>query len=182
MRPVLELRVDEGEGGPTISGYAAVFNALSEDLGGFREEIQPGTFKRTLSENADVRALWNHNPDMVLGRTRAKTLELWEDDRGLAFRIQVPDTQLGRDALVSIQRGDVDQMSFGFYTQQDRWAQDEGGNVLRTLVDVDLVDVSPVTFPAYPQTSAQVRSQAAEMARKRTMDLRRKRLDLLERL
>lgn len=154
--PITEIRAS-GDGEPEISGYAAVFNELSSNLGGFYEKIQPGAFATTL-QSADVRALWNHNADYPLGRTKAGTLTLSEDANGLRFAIIPPDTQYARDLLVSMRRGDVDQMSFGFRTIRDRWEQ-VGEQVVRTLLEVELFDVSPVTYPAYPTTSASVRSQ-----------------------
>lgn len=163
-----ELRADEGERGPMISGYAAVFNALSLDLGGFVERIQPGAFAASLVED-DQRALWNHNADLILGRRKAGTLELEEDETGLRFVINPPDTQAGRDALASLKRGDVDQMSFSFYVQEDGWEKD-GGQIVRTLKKVKVMEVSPVTFPAYPQTSAFVRSQIEALSRQGPVD------------
>lgn len=160
-----ELRVSEGgeDGPPQITGYAAIFDAQSEDLGGFREVIRRGAFAKTIQE-ADIRALWNHAPEYPLGRNRAGTLDLEEDDRGLAFTLIPPDTQYARDLLVSMRRGDVNQMSFGFEAIQDEWTEPPagGGLPIRTLVEVRLYDVSPVTFPAYPQTSAEVRARAAQ--------------------
>lgn len=159
-----EVRVVDGDGGPRIAGYAAVFNQVSEELWGFREVIAPGAFAATLQGDPDVRALWNHDPNYVLGRTRSGTLRVWEDERGLAFEVEPPDTQWARDLLVTMRRGDVSQMSFGFTVERDRWEQDEDGNVLRTVVAVgELYDISPVTFPAYPQTTAHVRARAEEM-------------------
>lgn len=155
-----ELRAS-GEGEPMrLTGYAAMFNALSEDLGGFYERIKPGTFKKTLMES-DVRALWNHDRNVVLGRTRSGTLRLWEDEVGLAFEIDLPDTQDARDLIILVRRGDVDGMSFGFLTIRDIWEQ-IGEQLIRTLSEVQLFDISPVTFPAYPQTSASVRSKLCE--------------------
>lgn len=154
--PIRDIRATDGEN-PQISGYAAVFNELSEDLGGFYERIERGAFARTL-ESADVRALWNHDSNYPLGRTRAGTLALSEDEIGLAFKIDPPNTSYARDLLVSMHRGDIDQMSFGFVTIRDRWEQ-IGGQVIRTLLEVELFDVSPVTYPAYPTTSAVVRSK-----------------------
>lgn len=154
---VREIRASgEGEQ-PKIDGYAAVFNSLSEDLGGFYERIASGAFTNTL-KTEDVRGLFNHDPNYVLGRIKSETLSLSEDDTGLAFVMDPPDTSWARDLLISIRRGDIDQMSFGFRTVKDRWEQ-VGDQVIRTLLEVKLYDVSPVTFPAYPQTSAQVRSQ-----------------------
>lgn len=154
---IVEMRAAGEDGTPVISGHAAVFNEESEDLGGFVERIAPGAFTNTLTR-ADVRALWNHNADYPLGRMKSGTLTLAEDERGLAFEIQVPDTQYGRDLVVSMKRGDVDQMSFAFATIKDNWEQVDG-RVVRTLLEVELYDVSPVTYPAYPQTSAAVRSK-----------------------
>jgi hypothetical protein len=154
---VREIRASGDGEPPKIYGYAAVFNSLSEDLGGFYERIAPGAFTNTL-KTEDVRGLFNHDPNYVLGRTKSETLSLSEDDTGLAFSMDPPDTSWARDLLISIRRGDIDQMSFAFRTIRDRWEQ-VGDQVIRTLLEVKLYDVSPVTFPAYPQTSAQVRSQ-----------------------
>lgn len=164
-----ELRVLETDGSVArIQGYAAVFGKRSVILGDFVEVIEPGFFASALS--GDVRALWNHNTDLVLGRTKNNTLELEEDDKGLRVSFIPPDTQWGRDALVSIKRGDVNQMSFGFAVKPggDAWSSESKGVRLRTLLAGGckaLYDVSPVTFPAYPQTSAQVRAAVAELVR-----------------
>lgn len=163
--PSVELRVvDDGQ--PKIEGYAAVFNELSGNLGGFVERIEPGFFSGCLGQ--DVRALWNHNPDIVLGRTMNGTLALSEDRHGLMVSIVPPDTQAGMDALASVRRGDVNQMSFAFTVapKGDNWSTNDNGIRLRTLLPggcAALYDVSPVTFPAYPQTSAQVRALVAGM-------------------
>lgn len=156
-----EIRASGDGEPPRLTGYAAMFNALSEDLGGFFERIKPGAFTKTLLE-ADVRALLNHDPNIVLGRTKAGTLRLNEDDAGLAFELDLPDTQAARDLIVSVKRGDIDQMSFGFRTVRDSWEQ-VGEQIVRTLIEVKLFDISPVTFPAYPQTSASVRSKISEL-------------------
>lgn len=154
------------EGGPVLRGHAAVFNSLSEDLGGYREQIMPGAFADAIAGD-DVRALFNHDPNFVLGRNRSKTLKLSEDARGLAIQIDLPDTQTVRDLVVApIERGDVSQMSFGFSVRpggQD-WAKDDEGRVIRTLKKLRLFDVSPVTFPAYPQTDIGVRELRAFLA------------------
>jgi len=180
---VHELRVEQREGErPQILGHAAVFEQLSEDLGGFREQIAPGAFARAVRED-DVRALWQHDDRYVLGRTRSGTLSLAEDEEGLAVDITPPDTQWARDFTESIRRGDVDQMSFGFLARRDVWVEDEQGEVIRTLLDVQLFDVSPVTFPAYPQTSVEARNRAQQMQapepdRGRAIEILRRRLDL----
>lgn len=154
-----ELRVVAGKDKtPTmIAGHAAKFDVLSEDLGGFRERIAPGAFAKTIT-SADIRALWNHDANIVLGRNKAGTLRLHEDVAGLAYEVDAPDTQLIRDMVMSpIARGDVNQCSFGFYTVSDKWAKVDG-EWLRTLLEVELFDVSPVTYPAYQQTDVAVRS------------------------
>jgi len=154
---VTELRaITDEKGLRRIAGYAAVFNSLSEDLGGFREKIDPGAFKKTIGTD-DVRALWNHNDDYVLGRNRSGTLSLSEDAHGLKIDILPPDVQWARDLMVSIERGDVDKMSFGFRTISDRWEMKDSEEI-RTLEEVKLYDVSPVTFPAYPDTTVALRS------------------------
>ncbi len=155
----IEMRVehDIDDGGKTrISGHAAVFDSLSEDLGGFRERVAPGAFAASLAED-DIRALFNHDPNLVLGRNRAGTLRLAEDEPGLAIGIDPPDTAAARDIVTMIKRGDVTQMSFGFRTISDEF-QMVDGEVVRTLKAVRLFDVSPVTFPAYPQTDVDARS------------------------
>lgn len=152
-----EFRVDSADGmPPKMFGHAAMFDSLSEDLGGFRERIAPGAFSKSL-ESADIRALFNHDSNIVLGRNKAGTLRLKEDKSGLAIEIDPPDTQVARDLIVSMQRGDISQMSFGFRTIQDQWAK-VNNEWIRTLLEVDLFDVSPVTYPAYNSTDIAVRS------------------------
>lgn len=156
---VTDLQTEErGDGQGIITGHAAVFNQLSEDLGGFREMIAPGAFLESIQAD-DVRALFNHDGNFVLGRNKASTLELAEDGVGLAVRIKPPATQWAKDLLISMKRGDVTQMSFGFQVMKDgqKWMRD-GTNVIRSLLKLRLFDVSPVTFPAYPQTDVSVRS------------------------
>ena len=163
----VEVRAADEAEEPEIHGYAAVFDSLSEDLGGFRERIAPGAFKRSLEAGNDIRALWDHDTKYVLGRNKSGTLSLAEDDRGLWVTMYPPKAQWASDLLTSMKRGDVNQMSFGFYVKQDQWGK-EGGETVRTLQDVDLFDVSVVTYPAYPATSAEARAKAeGEQAEKR---------------
>lgn len=160
----LEVRA-AGEGGkPMLAGYAAVFNQTSEDLGGFREMIMPGAFAKSL-QNRDARALWQHDAKMVMGRASTGTLRLVEDDTGLHVEIDPPDTQWARDALITVERGDVNQMSFGFEVPRggETWGDLPDGTYLRKLWEVDLWEVSGVTFPAYPQTSIAVRDHLAAL-------------------
>jgi hypothetical protein len=150
----------EGEGeARKIVGYAAVFNSLSEDLGGFREMIMPGAFARAIEED-DVRALINHDSNLVLGRNIAGTLRLFEDEIGLRYEIDPPDTQAARDLIISLDRGDIDQSSFGFQAMEESWRNPDEDNPLpiRILHENRLFDVSPVTYPAYHATSVAARA------------------------
>ena len=160
---VKELRVHDDGDGPVIAGYAAVFDSLSEDLGGFRERVLPGAFTDTLQGKPDVRALIDHDSSKILGRTTAGTLAIKEDGKGLSVRINPPDTTAGSDILKSIKRGDIDQMSFAFQTVTDRW-HTEDEEEIRELVEVKLFEVSIVAFPAYPDTSVAVRSNDPTIA------------------
>lgn len=156
----LELRADKD--GRKISGHAAIFNSIA-DGGWFREKVAPGAFSDSIQAD-DIRALFNHDSNLILGRNKAGTLRLSEDSRGLLIEIDPPDTQFARDLLISIERGDISQMSFGFETKKDSWERspkDESGKKgadLRTLERVKLWDVSPVTFPFYKDTDVAVRS------------------------
>lgn len=145
---------------PIISGYAARFNSLSGDLGGFREIIRPGAFRSAIA-TSDIRALWNHDANMVLGRTKAGTLRVEETDGGLYVEIDPPDTAAGRDALEMIRRGDVTQMSFAFKLAPggDTWSKASDGTARREITRfAEVFDVSPVTYPAYADTEVSVRS------------------------
>lgn len=138
-------------------GHAAVFDSASEDLGGFTEYVARGAFKRALDRHPDVRALFNHDSNYVLGRTKSRTLDLREDPRGLHYYVKAPDTAWVRDLRASMLRGDIDQSSFAFTVERDRW-QEQDGKVTRTILEVrDLYDVSIVTQPAYPEADASAR-------------------------
>lgn len=168
MLQLTELRVEGNAEEPKIVGYAAVFDQWSEDLGGFREIIRAGAFTKTLKDGADVRALFNHDPNFVLGRSKSGTLDVSEDKKGLAIKIDPPTTQLIRDLVIApIQRGDINQMSFAFRTVKDSWQRPDPANgrplAERELLEVKLYDVSPVTYPAYPQTSVAVRELVDSM-------------------
>lgn len=155
-----ELRMEEVDGKPMLRGYAAVYNQLSVDFGGWQEIIRPGAFSATLATGPDVRALIDHESGLsTIGRTRNGTLRLAEDGTGLRVEIDPPDTQAGRDVVTLVRRGDLNQMSFAFWTKRDNWLQ-TGEQVLRELLEVDINngDVAVVTYPAYPQTSIAMRS------------------------
>ncbi|QQS08683.1 MAG: HK97 family phage prohead protease [Phycisphaerales bacterium] len=145
----------------TLQGYAALFDSKSEDLGGFVETIRAGAFKTSLDRGDDIRALVGHNTDLVIGRRTAKTLDISEDKKGLKVEIAVPDTSAGRDLVVSVKRGDITGMSFGFATVEDEWTRKtENARTVyfRELIEVDLFEVSAVAFPAYPETSVEARN------------------------
>ena len=156
------IEVRDGDAGRQIVGYGYVFNSLSENLGGFREVIAPGAGADVLAGTPDIRGLFNHNPDLVLGRTTAGTMSVEEDDTGSRYLIDAPDTSYARDLLVSLERGDVNQSSFAFRIARggDVWDEDpESGLLLRTITKFSgLYDMSPVTYPAYPETSSGVRT------------------------
>ena len=152
-----ELRAGQAGDGMSFSGYAAVFNSDSEPLP-FIERIAPGAFAKSLKSRNNIRMYMNHDSSMLLGTTRSKTVRLAEDSKGLFVDADLPDTSVGRDLSVLMQRGDVDSMSFGFTVPQggDRWSDDGSRRELR---QIRLFEVSVVTgFPAYAATSASVRS------------------------
>jgi HK97 family phage prohead protease len=153
---------------PSIEGYASVFNEeyVLWDTKSYRvvEIVKPGAFTRSLKEKQDVRCLFNHDPNHLLGRTTAGTLRMKQDDTGLSFVNDMPDTQLGRDVRTSIDRGDLSGCSFGFTVTKQTWREEEKDGLTvstREIEDVDLFDVSPVTYPAYTGTS--VGSRSVEM-------------------
>lgn len=158
----IELRSAAGGGNSpgTCVGYAAVFERFSDDLGYFREKIAPGAFAGCIGQ--DVRALANHDPNLLLGRTKTGTCRISEDGLGLRTEIDLPDTDVGRSVAELVRRGDMDGMSFSFIAEVDQW--DYSAEVpVRTLIKVrDLYDVGPVTFPAYTDTSVAMRSLDAQ--------------------
>lgn len=161
VRP--EVRAD-GEGGrPRIVGTAIVFGQPSEDLGGFREIIEPGALTEAL-ERSDIRVLFNHNPDMILGRVKAGTARLRLTEQGLEYEVDVPDTTVGRDVLESIRRGDVTGNSFSFTVAEDEMERQADGTTIRRVKRIaEIYDIGPVVYPAYPQTV--VSARALEAAR-----------------
>ncbi|MHB1037539.1 MAG: HK97 family phage prohead protease [Pirellulales bacterium] len=151
----------EGEG-KTITGYGAVYYR-ADDPGteyelweGLFERIMPGAFDRAIKED-DVRGLFNHDPNQILGRNTAKTMRLTSDAKGLRYEIDPPDTQLGHDLLASIKRGDISGSSFSFVPDRVTWIE-EGARMIRQIEAVRLWDTGPVTFPAYTATTAGTRT------------------------
>lgn len=159
MVTTVEARAKEGEP-RELRGYAAVFNQRTDILGLFDEQIAPGAFKDAISRD-DVRALFNHDPNHVLGRSTAGTLRMSEDETGLEYRIDPPDTQAGRDTVTLVARGDVQGSSFSFEVESESWDYPKDAKPVRTIEKVKLYDVGPVTFPAYEQTTVSARSVAA---------------------
>jgi HK97 family phage prohead protease len=149
-----ELRAEGGDG-MTFTGYASVFNSSSEDLGGFREFVAPGAFKRSLQARNEIKLLWNHDTNEPLASVRGGSLKLEEDNYGLKVTAKLPNTTRGRDVAELLRSKVIDSMSFGFNVIKDSWSNN--GSV-RTLESVRLSEVSVVTFPAYAATTATVRS------------------------
>lgn len=160
---VEELCIEQREGESMRITGKIPYNAKSVDLGGFVEEIMPGAFARSLREGDQV-ALWSHDTSRPLGRRSRGTLELDEQKSGLSITIVPPDTSWGRDAVESIRRGDVSNMSFGFNVPDggDNW-REWRGQIIRSLIDVDLHEVSPVVFGAYPSSRTDTREMYGDV-------------------
>jgi HK97 family phage prohead protease len=164
---VVETRAD---GRPVLTGYAVRYNTLSVDLGGFRETILPGAFDKVLSRQRgkqDVVALFNHDPNQLLGRTSSGTLELTSDDKGLRYSVVLPNTELGRTIGELVARSDLRGSSFAFTVPADgkgeQWTQGEDGKPRRSIREVSgLFDVSVVTHPAYPSSTTSVARRSLE--------------------
>lgn len=167
----VERRMHEGKEIVSLRGTAAVFNELSDPIMGFfRERIMPGAFDGVM-EN-DVRALFNHDYNLVLGRSASKTLRYGVDESGLWYEVDLPDTEYARDLAHSIERGDIDQSSFSFSIERggDKWLQDpdDRSMEIREVNRIErLFDVSPVTIAAYPQTSVQVSARSIQHANRK---------------
>lgn len=158
----VDFRVDdEDDGIAKIRGHAAVFNSPTE-IYGMREIVRPGAFRKAIVES-DIRGLFNHDPNFVLGRNRSSTMEVSEDSIGLAYAINAPATDLIRDLVIEpIRRGDVDGSSFGFRTVRDRMTHLDEDTVQREIIEAELFDVGPVTFPAYEASDSDFRSMLKE--------------------
>lgn len=161
----MEVRADGGKM-PTLRGYAAVFDKVTE-LGWMNEKIRAGAFKRSITDGDDVRALLDHDTavNSVIGRRSANTLRLSEDEYGLLVEIDLPDTAAARDLAVQIDNGNIDGMSFGFRVRKQEWDYEQEP-ALRTVLDVELIEVSVVTFPAYADTS--IAKRCLEAARQQS--------------
>jgi uncharacterized protein len=157
-----ELRASKA-GKPQIFGYAATFN-VNAQLPGFRECIRASAFTRAIRDNQDTVCLFNHDMNLVLGRTTSGTLRLKQDSKGLYYTCDLPDTEAGRNAHTSISRGDINGCSFAFKMVEggQKWSEGRAADgsffVQREITDCDLLDVSPVTYPAYSGTAVDARA------------------------
>lgn len=178
-----QVEIREGENGSrTISGYAVKWEMKSVTMGYFRrfkEQFKRGSFTNSLT-NDDQLALWSHDTSQVLGRTKNGTLRLFEDDIGLRFELDLPNTTLGNDAYETIKRGDVDGVSFGFQMLKQEWDEADPDNIIRSVTKAKLLEISPVAFPAYPdsQVSARSHDPYKEFVEERESEVLRKKLIL----
>ena len=162
----VEFMTREEEGNKSIEGYFAVFNSVYDIAPGMSESIAPGAFSKSLA--GDIRALVNHDTSLVLGRTKAGTLVLREDSRGLWGHIDInPNDVAAMDLYARVQRGDVDQCSFGFEIRSKDTDIKEDGSIHWTLTEIELYEVSCCTFPAYEETSISARTAERDNIRKR---------------
>lgn len=158
----VELRKSSGGLG-VLAGYAAKYMRYSQNLGGFVEQVASSAFAKSLGDRVPVVARYNHDDNFLLGTSEAETLRLSSDDEGLLYEVDLPDTSAGRDVAVLAGRGDLTRSSFAFQTLEDEWSVTEQGFPLRTLLNVQLIDVAPVNSPAYLDTSTGLRSLAARI-------------------
>jgi len=147
----------------TLRGYAIVFNKYSQNLGGFVEQVDPSAVRKSLADAVPVVARGNHDDNQLLGTTEAETLRIGEDDTGLWYEVDLPNTGPGRDHAVLAKRGDLRYSSFAFHTIDDEWGVTEQGFPLRTLTSIHLIDVAPVVSPAYRDSTVGVRSLAEHL-------------------
>jgi HK97 family phage prohead protease len=161
-----EIRVGIGaDGSKNLTGYAVRFNSPSVDLGGFTEICSPGMFTRTLRDSPEVLMLRDHVSSQLLGRTTAGTLTLNQDSKGLAFTVTLPNTAIAEDTAENVRNGNLNSCSFGFNVPSggDKWATTPEGRQIRTLLDVNLAEISVTSFAAYPATSISLRSCPPEI-------------------
>jgi HK97 family phage prohead protease len=156
--PPIELR-EEDDGKRIITGYAVKWEMKSHPIGyfvRFKEQFKKGAFTESVTKD-DQRALWSHDTSKVLGWTKNGTLRLYENDIGLRFELELPNNTQGNDAYESIKRDDIDGVSFGIRMRKQEWDESDPDNVVRTVMQADLMEISPVGFPAYPDTQEAAR-------------------------
>lgn len=156
-----EIELREADTGiKSISGYAVKWDMKSHSMGfsrSFKEQFKKGAFTESLVKD-DQRALWSHDTSKILGRTKNGTLRLTEDDIGLRFELDLPNTTVGQDLYESIKRGDIDGVSFGFLMEKEEWDDSNPDEFTRSIFKAKLLEISPVTFPAYPDSEVSARS------------------------
>ena len=155
----IEVRKEE-DGSKKLIGYAVRWDKLSDEIGyyyTFREKFERGAFKNSLAKE-EQKAHYNHDTSIMLGRTKNGTLKLEEDEKGLRFEVDLPDTTDGNDLHALVKRGDIDGVSFGFLPEVEEIDEKDPENVIRTVKEARLFEISPTPYPAYSQTSVQARS------------------------
>jgi HK97 family phage prohead protease len=159
--PEMIARAEPGEDVIRITGYGSVFNK-PYDVWGIREVVEPGAFTKTLRDNPDIRGMFNHSPDFLLGRTKSKTMDVEEDAKGLRYEIRAdPQDPQAASVARKIARGDVDGSSMAFFVHREEWERDKDGRpTKRILREIELIETGPVTMPASPATSAKVKRSA----------------------
>lgn len=154
----IENRFETKEDGQeVVVGYGSIFNSRSENLGGFYEYISPAAISEETIAKSDVRALINHDQNLILARSTTGTLNLTVDEKGLKYEFDIPETSYGKDLAINMQNGNLNQSSFAFTVASngDEWSTDEDGNDIRTITSIDrLYDVAVVTYPAYSQADS----------------------------
>jgi len=152
----IENRFETREDGQeVVVGYGSIWDSRSENLGGFYEYISATAITEETIEKSDVRALINHDPNLVLARSTAGNLKLSVDEKGLRYEFEIPETSYGKDLSINMKNGNINQSSFAFTVGADEWSTDEEGNDIRTITSIEkLYDVSPVTYPAYSQAES----------------------------
>lgn len=181
VRPIMTEFIARNDGeNPTIEGYFSVFNSIYEIAPGMTESVAPGAFSRSLS-GGDIRALTNHDTTLVLGRTKAHTLELREDQHGLWGKINInPNDVDAMNLYERVRRGDVDQCSFGFEIIKEETDFRDDGSVHWTIQDVELYEVSACTFPAYKETNIAARSEElANMQQRKAEAWKKSKMEVL---
>ena len=180
MKIDFETREDGQE---VVVGYGSIWNSRSENLGGFYEYISPDAISQDTIEKSDVRALINHDPNLVLARSTAGNLSLSVDEKGLRYEFSIPETSYGKDLAINMKNGNINQSSFAFTVGADEWSTDEDGNDIRTITSIEkLYDVSPVTYPAYSQAESDlVVAQRALAMYKENKEIKEEETDLVAR-
>ena len=180
----IENRFETREDGQeVVVGYGSIWNSRSENLGGFYEYISPDAISQETIDKSDVRALINHDPNLVLARSTAGNLSLSVDEKGLRYEFSIPETSYGKDLAINMKNGNINQSSFAFTVGADEWSTDEEGNDIRTITSIEkLYDVSPVTYPAYSQAESDlVVAQRALAIYKENKEIKEEETDLVAR-